>query len=225
MGSIYVNVHRGRIAATPRRRQQRRPKWWSPERGEHLAQIMERVGEIQLPFEFASTVTSIARKVRSGEISLTADLAKALVAIKRRAGRKFSEAKAQALVDDIVAEWVREDRERDLDLWRLEQNQIHGEKGVFGRTFDPVERDVFLASRPSYYLVGHGVDPTDQHQVFARVRVPSTLHHLFVTAGSPTPKLSKNRRRKLRRYNGQEVGQADAEHDRLRTGIDEWWAK
>lgn len=179
MGSIYVNLRTGAIRYR-RRKQDRKPQWWTPERGAALAKIMGSVG----------------------------------------ATRRFAE--AFDLVEDICRKWATEQRERDLDLWHLEQNQIHGEKGVFGRQFDPVEREVFLATRPSYYLVGQGVDVLAGHKPVTQIRIPSTHINLFVHT-PPAPKLGKNARKRLARRQSQEVpGDVDT---MLREAVAQWWER
>ena len=59
----------------------------------------------------------------------------------------------------IIADWKAQDRAEREALLKIERAQIHGEMGVFGQQFDPVERDVFVANRPDYYLKGLGISP------------------------------------------------------------------
>lgn len=100
----------------------------------------------------------------------------------------------------VIADWKAEDRAEREALLRIERAQIHGEKGVFGRQFDPVQRDIFMASRPGHYLKGLGVSPVTFKRV-AKVRVPSTDIHLYVgvSGAGELVKPSKNKRRKMRR--------------------------
>ena len=123
----------------------------------------------------------------------------------------------------IIADWKAQDRAEREALLKIERAQIHGEKGVFGRQFDPVERDVFMANRPDYYLKGLGVSPVTFKKV-AKVRVPSTYVHLYVdlSGTKEAGSLSKNKRRKMQRY-GQE---APAEVNQLcRQAVEHWWAR
>ena len=123
----------------------------------------------------------------------------------------------------VIADWKAEDRAEREALLKIDRAQFHGEKGVFGRQFDPVERDVFLATRPTPSSSGWGVSPVTFQRV-AKVRVPSTHVHLYVdVSGAAEPeKLSKNKRRKIRRY-GQEVL---ADVTRLcRQAVDSWWVR
>lgn len=181
MGSIYVNPRTGAVRHK-RRTRDRKPKWWTPERGLALAQVMETVGE------------------------------------KRRYAEAFD------LVEDIATKWKDEERERVYDLWKLEQSQLHGERGTFGQEFDPVERDIFLNNRPAYYLVALGLDVMHGHRPVAQIRIPSTNIHLFVDVSPVWQKLGKWQRKKLRQ-SGQEAPVPDDMDAFLQKAARAWWMK
>ena len=64
----------------------------------------------------------------------------------------------EVFIEGLIEDWRAEDSQERAALWRMEERRIHhGEKGRFGSQFDPVQRDVFMETRPEYYLVGLGV--------------------------------------------------------------------
>jgi hypothetical protein len=132
------------------------------------------------------------------------------------------------VIEGIIDSWKAEDRERRAYEWKLEQYQIlDGTYGRYGTTFDPVARDVYVNSRPAYYLVGMGVNPFTYQRV-ALVRIPSTFVHLFVDVGAvvkSVPGVSKNAKRKALRHGKIRQGAMMAEIDELcRAAVADWWS-
>lgn len=129
----------------------------------------------------------------------------------------------EVFIEGLIADWQSEDHQRREADWKHEERRIHhGEKGVFGRRFDPIEREVFMATRPEYYLRDTGVSVFGSVRPVALVRVPSTNIGLFVDVANAKA-LSKNKRRKMRRY-GQEESAEDV--DQLcRQAVAHWWSK
>ena len=130
----------------------------------------------------------------------------------------------QVFIEDLIDTWKAQDRERREYEWKLEQRRLHhGERGRFGRRFDPVARDVFMASQPEYYLVGLGVNPFTFKRV-ALVRIPSTYVHLFVDVASAVKGLSKSKRRKIARYGAEPPTEAmESIHSLCQKAVRRWW--
>ena len=86
-------------------------------------------------------------------------------------------------------------------------------------------RDVYVNGRPSYYLVGLGVNPFTYKRV-ALVRIPSTSIHLFVDIpGPPIQEISKNAKRKAARYGKHTVAYQTRERldDMCKLAVRDWW--
>jgi hypothetical protein len=129
------------------------------------------------------------------------------------------------VLQGIIDSWKAEDRERRAYEWQLEQQQIiDGTYGVYGSSFDPVARDVFVNSRPEYYLVALGVSPFTYKRV-ALVRIPSTFMHLFVDVGDAVQEVSKNARRKALRHGKIRSGALMAKIDEsCKAAVMDWWS-
>jgi hypothetical protein len=144
------------------------------------------------------------------------------------AGCRIDEHHYELSIEGIIDSWKAEDRERRAYEWKLEQRQIiDGTYGQYGTTFDPVARDVYVNSRPAYYLVGMGVNPFTYQRV-ALVRIPSTFVHLFVDVGSAVKSVqgvSKNAKRKAVRHGKIRQGALMAEIDQLcKAAVADWWS-
>ena len=127
------------------------------------------------------------------------------------------------MAEGAIESWKAEDRERRSYEWKLEQQQIlDGTYGKYGSTFDPVARDVYVNDRPEYYLVGMGVSPFNFKRV-ALIRIPSTHVHLFVEVGSAAQEVSKNARRKAKRY-GKVSGLYNTIEQTCKAAVADWWA-
>ena len=129
-------------------------------------------------------------------------------------------------IEGVIDSWKAEDTERRNYEWKLEQRAIRdGTYGRYGTDFDPVSRDVFVNSRPTYYLVGLGVNPFTYKRV-AMIRIPSTSVHLFVDVGPANREVSKNARRKAMRY-GKVINGALMEQVNLMclAAVGDWWGE
>ena len=120
---------------------------------------------------------------------------------------------------DTAATWQADDREERLaEKKRIEQPLPAGEFGQWGSRFDPVQREVFTASRPEYYLLALTFDPVAQRRI-AEVRIPSSHIHLLVTV----PKgVSAHKRRKLRRE-GKAVPAAPTVEETCTAAVKHYW--
>ncbi len=116
-------------------------------------------------------------------------------------------------IEPLIADWKASDSEDQRWAWLLEQRAMHRipEKLRRGR-FDSVAQDAFGARQPSYYTEGFTVNAFTFTRM-AKVRIPSTHMRLFVDV----PKLSKNKRRKLKRYQGIDL------HAQLQAAVQDFW--
>jgi hypothetical protein len=130
--------------------------------------------------------------------------------------------KLELVQEALIGSW----KQAELELARIaRQTTPTGEQGRFGSRFDPVARDVFMAERPDYYLVGHGVSAWTKKRVVA-VRIPSTFIFLFVDLS--LTKLSKNARHKIIRYGKWPAVPVDAsltEDKLIRLSVEDFWAR
>ncbi|MDD5094114.1 MAG: hypothetical protein PHV74_07030 [Dehalococcoidia bacterium] len=101
-------------------------------------------------------------------------------------------------IEEFIKGWKEDDRAERADLLRLEHELIHQNPDTkgWGRRFDPVTREQFLDSRPSYYLEGIGISGLTFRRI-AKIRIPSAYTRLYVEL--PKGKLSRNKKRKLKR--------------------------
>lgn len=239
--SVYVNPTTGAIRTKPRRKE-RFPEWATPERRYHLAKLRLALMGVCLqghrwcdfrvyPDHFIHhkpKATWRATPKAMGWLDTKTGLMRKDKFYPGWAPQRVLEYTPELsnsyfrLEADLIEGWKDQDRAEREALLQIERAQIHGEKGVFGSTFDPVARDVFMANRPEYYLRGTGVSVFGTVRPVALVRVPSTNIGLFVdVAGAKA--LSKNKRRKMRRY-GQEAPAGDV--DQLcRQAVAHWWSK
>ena len=202
--SKFVNSTTGAIRRKPPK-EQRFPQWATPERRFHLAKLRLSLLGVCLkghhgcdfrlhPDHFINLkpkVVWIAEPTESPWIDPNTGLPrkdKFLRGWKSVPVVEYQPELTNAyfqLEEDLIEHWKAEDRAERDELLKLERAQIHGEKGAFGRRFDPVERDVFMAGCPDHFPKALG-----------------TPGHLYVDVSRPkaTPALSKNKRRKIRRH-------------------------
>ncbi len=130
-------------------------------------------------------------------------------------------------VEDLVEQWVRDDREYRAGRWQAEQERIHradpATKPPYGQRFDPVARHEFLAHKqPTFYMVGVGPNALTHHRT-AIIKVPSTPIRLHVDVDDV--RLSKNARRKNIRYGKGFAPEVKAGIDRLCfEAVKDYWA-
>ncbi|MFW6125525.1 MAG: hypothetical protein ACOC58_00305 [Chloroflexota bacterium] len=103
--------------------------------------------------------------------------------------------------EEIIAYWQADDRAQRAAEWRALERALHSlaevkpERGEWNAT----AKDVFFAAQPPYYIEGLGISGLT-FKPFAKVRVASTPIRLFVEIGEALKGVSRNRRRKARRY-------------------------
>ncbi len=129
--------------------------------------------------------------------------------------------------EGAIEAWKAEDREERSMLRKLEQQQIQdGTYGRYGSDFDPVARDVHHQERPEYYLLGFGVSAESKKRI-AVIRVPSTYIRLYVQVSEAFQgvSVSRNKRRKMARYQSDPPAQVWAEIDRrCAQAVRDFWA-
>ena len=123
-------------------------------------------------------------------------------------------------VEETRDTWQADDREeRFAEKQRIEQPLPPGEFGQWGSRFDPVQREVFTANQPEYYLLAVTFDPVAQRRI-AEVRIPSSHIHLLVTV----PKgVSAHKKRKLRRE-AKPVPAAPTVEETCTAAVRHYWA-
>ena len=134
-------------------------------------------------------------------------------------------------METVIEEWKAEDREERHLLWKLEQQQTHdGTYGRYGNQFDPacsqVARDVYYQQQPEYYLLGFGASAESKKRI-AVIRVPSTYIRLYVNVAVAFQgaSISRNKKRKMARYQSGPPAQVWAEIDRLGgQAVRDFWA-
>ena len=158
------------------------PLWATPERRARLADIFQRARPVIQPNLFDDMGFCVLEKCCNNVVAC-----------------KCCQHNYPNYIEVLVREWVSEDKVAEAELWHKEQRQIHkclDEKG-WGRRFDPVDRDLFFDVQLPYYA--QGIAPSYlTHTRFAKIRVASSGVSLFVDV----PRLSKHKRKKIRRAMG-----------------------
>jgi len=108
----------------------------------------------------------------------------------------------EIFIEDLIGDWVSDDRAQRLAEWQAERKAIHslGERRLPLRgQFSAIGKDVFYGNQPQFYLLELGMSGLT-YKPFARVRLASSFMHLHVNLGDTLKKVSKNKRRKAIRY-------------------------
>ena len=107
----------------------------------------------------------------------------------------------EPFINNLIKDWVADDRAQDAAEWQVEQRQIHclGERGKAKGEFNAIARDTFFASQPDYYLIGLGISGLTFKPI-AKVRLASSYVVLFVDIADSLKGVSKAKRRKAIRY-------------------------
>jgi hypothetical protein len=217
-----------------------KPQWATPERQRHLVELFNKyIGYCLLGHRVCSNLehymTRDVKMVWESEFKEEEGLDKSGnrtgVMLTVRETKKvpfYSEKYPQRLYNKVAEaakdSWKAEDRDRRSFEHYLEQQTLNdGTYGKYGSTFDPVARDAFFATRPEYYLVGMGVSALT-HQRVALIRVPSTSVHLFVDCRDTVQELSKNAKRKMKRY-GKVPTRYKTIDDNCKAAVRAWYGK
>ncbi len=108
----------------------------------------------------------------------------------------------QLFIEDLIADWITDDRARRQADWQAERKLMHGlgERSYPLRgEFSAIGKDVFFDRQPEYYLEGIGVSGLT-FKPFAKVRLASSILRLHVDLTDTMKGVSKNQRRKALRY-------------------------
>ena len=102
---------------------------------------------------------------------------------------------------ELVAHWIADDREARHYEQAAQRRILHHipERGALRGTFNAISRDIYFDSQPDYYVEGIGVSGLTQRP-FAKVRLPSSFTRLHVDITDAMKGMSKNQRRKAKRY-------------------------
>lgn len=227
-----------------------KPEWWSNQRGALLAQVSQAAGgrckyghypcsglehpdhwiewEPKRGVQFEAERIEFAKQGRDGLNPYRLDFAgnvRTTLAWKPKVVISYEPklmGKLELVQEALIGSW----RDAQRELARIaRQTTPTGELGRFGSHFDPVSRDVFMAARPDYYLVGHGVSAWTKRRVVV-VRVPSTFIFLFIDLSKT--RLSNNARHKIKRYGKWPVVPVDAsltEDKLIRLCVEDFWAR
>lgn len=111
-------------------------------------------------------------------------------------------------VAELREEWVRDDRDAARYQRFLNSHPLISrfELGSFGGTwtphhgepYDPVKRDVHVSERPDFYVVGYSYDALRDTTVLT-IRISGSYMRLHIDVGAPFSRLSRNKRKKVRR--------------------------
>jgi hypothetical protein len=107
-----------------------------------------------------------------------------------------------AKLSSIIANWVSDDRELRQLEWELERKALHrvtDRQYPISGQFNAVSRDIYHDSQPLYYIEGYGLSGITSRP-FVKVRLSSTYMRLHINLGDTLKRLSKNKRRKVVRY-------------------------
>ncbi len=105
-------------------------------------------------------------------------------------------------IDDLVKDWIAEDRAERYYDWIAEQKAIHslGERYYPLRgQFSAISKTIFADHQPLYYLDGLSISGITLTP-FAKVRIASSYVTLYIDLGKTLKSVSKARRRKAIRY-------------------------
>ena len=128
--------------------------------------------------------------------------------------------------EQVIESWKQDDRDdRSLDRQEAQQLARTDEVGKFGsivdpnrrRRLDPIEMENHIANRPSYYLLGYGLD--GQLRRHATVRIPGTKLTLQVDVSESVQPPSQRKSKWLRR---QGINPRTAE-SLIQEAVEAWW--
>ncbi len=155
------------------------PKWATLERQKYLVELWARYGNQCLKGH--SCCPELSHYYRDG----------------RLAGRLY-DVKSEAAIDG----WIEDDREQSQADWERERARMHALHEPRGRVsgrFTGVSKDIWRSSQPLYYIEAIGISGLT-FTPFAKVRLASSHTRLLIPVGDTLKGVSKNARRKARRY-------------------------
>jgi len=101
----------------------------------------------------------------------------------------------------LVPYWITDDKDRRSYEHKITQYNFHrlNEKGKVKGSFNAISKDIYFGNQPQYYFERYGTDIVNFHRI-AVIRLASTFTRLHIDISAPLRLLSKNRKRKIRRY-------------------------
>ena len=105
-------------------------------------------------------------------------------------------------IEALIRDWQLDDRQQASLEWQAESKALHS---LAQRTFpvsgqfNAVSRDIYAENQPLYYIEGYGLSALTA-KPFVKVRLSSTYMRLHINLGDTLKHLSKNKRRKVVRY-------------------------
>ncbi|MBA7668955.1 hypothetical protein ES703_77075 [subsurface metagenome] len=108
----------------------------------------------------------------------------------------------ESYIEGLIRYWIDEDRARDNAQWQAEKLILHKtaeRSSPLHGQFSGVERDIFYANQPLYYIEGLGIGVV-QLKPFAKVRLASSFLRLHIDLGNALREATKNQKRKAIRY-------------------------
>lgn len=108
----------------------------------------------------------------------------------------------EVFIDDVIADWVADDKARAISEWQAERRIMHSlaeRRYPIRGQFSNISKDIFFETQPLYYRLGLGISGLT-FTPFAKVRLSSSFMVLYVDLGDTLKDFSKNRRRKVIRY-------------------------
>lgn len=100
--------------------------------------------------------------------------------------------------EEIIADWIGQDREERKALWEKEQRELHRLPQIYKRgPFDSIRRWEYLDNRPIYRIKAIGVNPFNHHRT-AQVEIPGLRTTIWIDLAGI--KCSKSKLRKVIRY-------------------------
>ena len=114
-------------------------------------------------------------------------------------------------IDDLIKDWVLDDRAQANASWNLERELMHrtnDRKTPLHGQFSAVSKDIFFDNQPEFYVESVGVSGLE-FCAFVKVRIASDYTRLFVSLKNTFKGMSKNERRKAIRYGKLSIGLSD----------------
>jgi len=148
------------------------PKWATPDRQLHLAQVL---------LDYLDDLAGWKVDLATGEIY---------------------HPNLEAKLNTIIANWVAEDRARRQAEWEAERKALHSlaeRRYPLRGQFSTISKDIFYAEQPQFYIDGIGISGLT-FRPFAKIRMASSYMRLHIDLSDSLKNTSKNARRKALRY-------------------------
>ena len=108
----------------------------------------------------------------------------------------------EPFIDELIKDWIADDRLQAQAEWRLEQRQLHNlnERRYTKRgQWSAIGKDIFYGNQPQFYVLGYGVSGLTL-KAFVKARLSSSWVCLYVDLSEAVKGMSKSQKRKAIRY-------------------------